>query len=57
VASDPEQVEHPESPTAIFIRFLKFGCLAWGGPAAQIAMVKRECVDEEMSSAASCRRR
>ncbi|HEU5061600.1 MAG TPA: chromate efflux transporter [Solirubrobacterales bacterium] len=36
-----------ESPGAIFIRFLKFGCLAWGGPAAQIAMIKRECVDEE----------
>src|SRR4051812_19203852 len=32
---------------SIFIRFLKFGCLAWGGPAAQIAMIKRECVDEE----------
>jgi chromate transporter len=31
----------------IFIRFLKFGLLAWGGPAAQIAMIKRECVDEE----------
>jgi chromate transporter len=26
---------------------LKFGVLAWGGPAAQIAMIKRECVDEE----------
>jgi chromate transporter len=36
-----------ESPSAIFFRFLKFGCLAWGGPAAQIAMIKRECVDEE----------
>jgi len=36
-----------ESPTALFARFLKFGCLAWGGPAAQIAMIKRECVDEE----------
>jgi len=36
-----------ESPGAIFRRFLKFGCLAWGGPAAQIAMIKRECVDEE----------
>ena len=36
-----------ESPAALFIRFLKFGCLAWGGPAAQIAMIKRECVDEE----------
>jgi chromate transporter len=29
------------------VRFLKFGLLAWGGPAAQIAMIKRECVDEE----------
>lgn len=36
-----------ESPGAIFARFLKFGCLAWGGPAAQIAMIKRECVEEE----------
>jgi chromate transporter len=36
-----------DSPRAIFIRFLKFGALAWGGPAAQIAMIKRECVDEE----------
>src|SRR5215203_460698 len=36
-----------ESPGALFVRFLKFGCLAWGGPAAQIAMIKRECVDEE----------
>ena len=46
--------EHDESPRpagdpagAIFARFLKFGALAWGGPAAQIAMIKRECVDEE----------
>ncbi|TMK75128.1 MAG: hypothetical protein E6G49_02185 [Actinobacteria bacterium] len=31
----------------MFIRFLKFGALAWGGPAAQITMIKRECVDEE----------
>src|SRR3954454_1282730 len=36
-----------DSPGSIFIRFLKFGGLAWGGPAAQIAMVKHECVDEE----------
>ena len=39
--------EPEESRAAIFSRFLKFGCLAWGGPAAQIAMIKRECVDEE----------
>lgn len=46
--SEHDSTEHPESPGAIFIRFLKFGLLAWGGPAAQIAMIKRECVDEEM---------
>jgi len=46
--SKHDSTEHPESPGAIFIRFLKFGLLAWGGPAAQIAMIKRECVDEEM---------
>lgn len=36
-----------DTPRSIFLRFLKFGALAWGGPAAQIAMVKHECVDEE----------
>ena len=36
-----------DSPASIFARFFRFGCLAWGGPAAQIAMIKRECVDEE----------
>lgn len=29
-----------DSPSAILVRFLKFGALAWGGPAAQIAMIK-----------------
>jgi chromate transporter len=38
---------HSESQLSIFLRFLRFGALAWGGPAAQIAMIKRECVDEE----------
>jgi chromate transporter len=37
----------PEPLRSIFVRFLKFGCLAWGGPAAQIAMIKQECVDQE----------
>lgn len=32
---------------AIFVRFLRFGFLAWGGPVAQIGMIKRELVDEE----------
>jgi len=36
-----------ESSATLFLRFLRFGFLAWGGPAAQIAMIKRECVDEE----------
>jgi chromate transporter len=53
-ATDASAIEPTPSPSgqdslgSIFLRFLKFGCLAWGGPAAQIAMIKRECVDEEM---------
>ena len=35
------------SRRALFLRFLKFGSLAWGGPAAQIAMISKELVDEE----------
>ena len=31
----------------IFGRFLRFGFLAWGGPVAQIGMIKRELVEEE----------
>jgi chromate transporter len=36
-----------ESFVSIFWRFLRFGFLAWGGPVAQIAMIKRELVEEE----------
>lgn len=36
-----------ESYRRLFLRFLRFGFLAWGGPVAQIAMIKRELVDEE----------
>ena len=48
-ASERHRAPYRESdpPRAIFLRFLKFGGLAWGGPAAQIAMIKRECVDDE----------
>jgi chromate transporter len=36
-----------QSYGALFLRFLRFGSLAWGGPVAQIAMIKRELVEEE----------
>jgi chromate transporter len=41
----------PASPrlslAALFLKFLRFGCLAFGGPIAQIAMVRQALVDEE----------
>lgn len=37
----------PQSYPDIFLRFLKFGFLAWGGPFAQIAMIRQELVEEE----------
>jgi chromate transporter len=43
----PGSPRQGDPPVSVFARFLKFGLLAWGGPAAQIAMIKRECVDEE----------
>jgi len=36
-----------QSLLAIFLRFLRFGFLAWGGPVAQIAMIRQELVEEE----------
>ena len=35
------------SLTRLFLKFLRFGCLAFGGPVAQIAMVRQALVDEE----------
>jgi len=31
---------------SIFLRFLRFGFLAWGGPVAQIGLIKHELVEE-----------
>ncbi len=42
-----EPVPPPLSQGQIFVRFLRFGLLAWGGPVAQIAMIRRDLVDEE----------
>jgi chromate transporter len=47
VAGSPDTPTEREPLGRLFLRFLKFGALAWGGPAAQIAMIKQECVDQE----------
>jgi chromate transporter len=44
---EPEVSVPQESYARIFLRFLKFGLLAWGGPVAQIAMIRQELVEEE----------
>ena len=36
-----------ESYFQLFLRFLKFGFLAWGGPIAQIDMIRQELVEEK----------
>lgn len=41
-----EQQNH-ESLFSLFLTFLRFGFLAWGGPVAQIAMIKDELVDQK----------
>lgn len=46
--TDADQAAIPhQGYGALFLRFLRFGALAWGGPVAQIAMIKRELVEEE----------
>ena len=36
-----------QSYMSLFLRFLRFGLLAWGGPVAQIAMIRQEFVEED----------
>ena len=41
-----EDIQPPAIPLLrLFLIFLRFGCLAFGGPVAQIAMIKRELVE------------
>ena len=47
IPSDKALQVPPQSYADIFKRFLKFGFLAWGGPFAQIAMIRQELVEEE----------
>ncbi len=43
-----EAVNAPAEPYGkLFLRFLRFGSLAWGGPVAQIDMIRQELVTEE----------
>lgn len=46
--ADESAARVPHEPLGrLFLRFLKFGSLAWGGPVAQIAMIRHELVTEE----------
>jgi chromate transporter len=48
VAESGEGVAVPwESLGRLFLRFLHFGLLAWGGPVAQIAMIRQDLVEKE----------
>ncbi|HYD46260.1 MAG TPA: chromate efflux transporter, partial [Phenylobacterium sp.] len=49
VLADAAETERPPrlSLAALFLKFLRFGALAFGGPIAQIAMIRRELVEEE----------
>jgi chromate transporter len=52
--TEPAEV-HARTPHAparepharLFLRFLRFGFLAWGGPVAQIDMIRKDLVDDE----------
>ncbi|MCI0398917.1 MAG: chromate efflux transporter [Chloroflexi bacterium] len=48
IGTQNDTKEPPKEPYGrLFLRFLRFGFLAWGGPVAQIAMIQRELVEEE----------
>lgn len=43
---DADAIPHVTLP-ALFLKFLRFGCLAFGGPVAQIAMLRQSLVEDE----------
>lgn len=47
--NNPPEVAGPpkESYWKLFLRFLRFGFFAWGGPVAQIDMIRQELVEQE----------
>ena len=46
--TSPTATAVPAEPLGrLFLRFLHFGLLAWGGPVAQIAMLRQTFVEEE----------
>ena len=45
-ADDLPSIPH-EPLGRLFLRFLRFGALAWGGPVAQIGMIRQELVERE----------
>lgn len=47
LTTDPEPRIPPQSYSAVFLRFLRIGSLAWGGPVAQIGVLQKELVEEE----------
>src|SRR4029078_5555991 len=46
-STDPVCAPPQLSLAQLFVKFLRFGCLAFGGPVAQIAMIRQALVDEE----------
>jgi chromate transporter len=42
-----DTIRPPLSLTALFLKFLRFGALAFGGPVAQIAMLRQALVEDE----------
>ena len=47
-AENGARVAVPREPLGrLFLRFLHFGLLAWGGPVAQIAMIRQDLVEKE----------